>query len=214
MARDGGALAAPPSLGDRLLEAGVITRTQLDAALDHQAGGPGRGQRLGPILVQLGVLTDHALIEILSVHLGIPVAPFSLAEAEPRALSSVPAALARRHRALPCRVVEGTLALVVADAPAPGVLREIEAASGYPAVPYLASEDELAAALETHYGAESRVIARLRDLVGGLQRLGEHRERLAGRLPAEDEAGLVAELEALRRDLAAVAGACEEISAV
>jgi methyl-accepting chemotaxis protein len=54
-----------------LLEAGLITRTQLDLALDRQQGdGQGR-PRLGRVLVDLGLLAEEELTKILGVHLAI-----------------------------------------------------------------------------------------------------------------------------------------------
>ena len=64
-------LREPIRLGDRLLDAGLITRTQLDLALDHQRAD-GHGQpRLGRALVDLGFLSEDELAKILGVHLAI-----------------------------------------------------------------------------------------------------------------------------------------------
>ena len=60
-------LRGPKRLGDRLLEAGLITRTQLDAALDQQAGGRDPHCHLGRVLVDLGFLTDRDLLQMLGV---------------------------------------------------------------------------------------------------------------------------------------------------
>src|ERR1700674_5601057 len=100
-------LCGPKRLGDRLLEGGLITRTQLYVALDRQQAGIAPRHRLGRTLVELGFLTDRDLIQMLSVHFAIAVAPFSIADAEARAITLVPAKVACRHRALPCRVVGG-----------------------------------------------------------------------------------------------------------
>src|SRR5438105_15895971 len=105
----------PKRLADSLLEAGLITRTQLDVALDRQQAGIAPRHRLGRTLVELGSLTDRDLIQMLSVHFAMPVAPFSIADAEARALALVPAPLACRHRALPCRIVGGSLLVAVPD---------------------------------------------------------------------------------------------------
>jgi hypothetical protein len=64
-------LRDPIRLGDRLLEAGLITRTQLDLALDHQQGGGQGRPRLGRVLVELGFLAEDELTKILGVHLDI-----------------------------------------------------------------------------------------------------------------------------------------------
>ena len=218
MLRDYVSLTGPKSLGDRLLEAGLITRTQLDIALDRQAAA-GFRQRLGRILVDLGFVTEGALTEMLSIHLGIPVASFSVDDAERSALALVPASLARRHRMLPCRVLDECLMVAIADEVPAEVVARVEALSGRRVVPYLASEVEIDAALQKRYGPESIVVARLRELVEGLDRLAVHRERLARVLDAADgetgtpgEAAVRADLEPLRRDIAAVSRACEEAS--
>jgi hypothetical protein len=64
-------LRDPIRLGDRLLEAGLITRTQLDLALDHQQGGGQGRPRLGRVLVELGFLAEDELTRILGADRGI-----------------------------------------------------------------------------------------------------------------------------------------------
>jgi hypothetical protein len=147
-------LWGPKLFGDRLLEAGLITRTELDLALDHQRTGIDR-QRLGRTLVELGILSDRDLIQMLGVHLAMPIAPFSIAEAEERAVRSVPAEVARRHRALPCRVFGGSLLVAVPDKVPSVVVEELEAVSGCPVLVYLSSEAEIDAALAKYYAHTS-----------------------------------------------------------
>jgi len=56
-------------LGDTLLNAGLVTRQQLDEALAVQNTS---GQKLGQALVSLGYLTDAALLQTLCADAGIP----------------------------------------------------------------------------------------------------------------------------------------------
>jgi hypothetical protein len=214
-------LNAPNRLGDRLLEAGLITRTQLDVALDYQQGRIDGRQRLGRTLVELGFLTDHDLIQMLSVYFGLPVAPFTIADAEERAIMSVPARLARRHRALPCRVVAGSLLVVVAEAPPPAVVEELQTVSGLPVFLYLGSEVEIDAALPKHYGRPSILPSQLRDLACHLHQLADSHERLALVLAAadqdprtapEDEAHLRAEIEQMRGNIETLLSALADVS--
>jgi type II secretion system (T2SS) protein E len=217
-------LRGPKRLGDRLLEAGLITRTQLDVALDRQQTALGPRHRLGRTLVELGFLTDPDLIQMLSVHFAIPVAPFSIADAEARAITLVPAKVACRHRAVPCRVVGGSLLLAVADAPPPAAVQEIETVSGIPVLLYLASEADIATALPKHYGDVGRpssLVARLHALARRFQRLADAHERLARSLTApehetstlvDDDARLRAELEQMRGDLEAALHSLADIA--
>ena len=185
-------LSGPKRLGDRLLEAGLITRTQLDGALDQQQAGVVPRQRLGRTLVGLGFLTDRDLTQMLSVHFAIPVAPFSIAEADERAIALVPARVARRRRALPCRIVGGSLLIAVADAAPPAMIDELQTVSGLPVLLYLASDVDLEAALPKHYGdADATLPSRLRELASTLEnlvdddpRLGAELEHLCGKIDA------------------------------
>jgi hypothetical protein len=217
-------LCGPKRLGDRLLEAGLITRTQLDVALDRQQTAIGPRHRLGRTLVELGFLTDRDLIQMLSVHFEIPVAPFSIADAEARAITLVPAKVACRHRAVPCRVVGGSLLIAVADAPPPAMVQEIETVSGVPVLLYLASEEDIATALPKHYGDVGRppsLAARLHELASRFQQLADAHEHLARSLAApeqevsarvEDDARLRGELERMREDIEAVLHSLVDIS--
>ena len=152
-------LRGPKRLGDRLLEAGLITRTQLDAALDQQAGGRDPHCHLGRVLVDLGFLTDRDLLQMLGVHLAIPVAASSITAPEEQAIHAIPAAMARRHRAVPYRVASGSLLVAVADRLPAEALHEIEAVAGRPVVVQLAPEAEIEAALGAHYAGVADVPA-------------------------------------------------------
>jgi len=217
-------LCGPKRLGDRLLEAGLITRTQLDVALDRQQAGIAPRHRLGRTLVELGSLTDRDLIQMLSVHFAMPVAPFSIADAEARAIALVPAPLACRHRALPCRIVGGSLLLAVPDAAPLAMIQELETVRGVPVLVYLTSEADIATALPQHYGDVGRpsiLAARLHELARRLQQLADAHERLALSLAApeqeaptlvEDDARVRAELAQMREDLEAALHSLADIS--
>ena len=186
-------LSGPKSLGDRLLVSGLITRTQLDAALEHQAAADHR-RRIGRMLVELGFLNDRDLSHALSVHLAIPVLPFSIADARADALASIPAALAHRHRALPCRIVGGSLLVAAGEAPAASAREELGNVSGRPVLFYLASEAEIEAALLKHYGAPPVDPDRLQRLAARVQQIADHPDDGCVRA----ELGLVrAEIDAL-----------------
>ena len=56
------------ALGGLLVDRGLITPAQLDAAVNEQKK---TGRRLGRVLVERGVLTPEALLEVLSAQLGV-----------------------------------------------------------------------------------------------------------------------------------------------
>ena len=58
-------------IGELLVDAGLISREQLDNALDAQKIDSVKKQ-IGDILVELGYITENQLHEVLEFQLGIP----------------------------------------------------------------------------------------------------------------------------------------------
>lgn len=141
-------------LGDRLMEAGLITRTELEFALERQGRGP-RRPRVGRILVDLGFISDRELTKMLSSQFAMPVAPFDLREAEPPAVRTVPGDFARLHRLLPYRFFSGSLLVAATEPVDPAVINKMRRFTRNPVLIYLASDLEVEAALERHYSAEA-----------------------------------------------------------
>ena len=80
-------------LGDLLVEAGLITESQLAEALREKAPG----QKLGDALLQRGYITEQQLIEALEFQLGIPHVSLYRYPIDPKATNLVPKEFARRH---------------------------------------------------------------------------------------------------------------------
>jgi hypothetical protein len=141
----------PVRLGDRLIEAGLITRSELDSTLDWLRENGLSKRRLGRTLVELGFLSDRELTKILGVHFGMPVAPFPVFDAEQAALKAVPAEFARKHRVVPCRLFSGSL-FVAAPGPLQSeVVNELGRLTKHSVLVYLASEREVEAGLAKFY---------------------------------------------------------------
>ena len=61
-------LEAPKRIGERLVEKGLITQAQLEAALLHQRSSR---EFLGAVLVQLGLISEEALLKELAAQYGL-----------------------------------------------------------------------------------------------------------------------------------------------
>ena len=62
-----------PLLGELLLQQGALTREGLQSALTRQRE---TGERLGRILLDMGLVTEDAYLEAMNRHLGIPYLRF------------------------------------------------------------------------------------------------------------------------------------------
>jgi len=99
-------------LGELLLENGLLTAEQLEAALAEQK----RQRRpLGQILLAQGLVDEKALAGVLSLHFNVPQVDFSRTRIENDALALVSESYAREHTILPLRVDKDELELATVD---------------------------------------------------------------------------------------------------
>ena len=114
------AFAAPPvdttptkgRLGHVLVSRGVVTESQVAAALKAQTGS---GKRLGEVLVDIGALDERGLADALADFFGMPVTDLRKDTPEPSALALVPADVARDNLAIPLHLDDDGLHVAVAQ---------------------------------------------------------------------------------------------------
>jgi type IV pilus assembly protein PilB len=102
-------MKSQPKLGDILVQAGVISESQLVEALKRQKL---TGKRLGEILISDGIITEIKLAESLSTQLKLPMFTLTRYRPMPEAIKSVPRHVSERLQLIPLSIVEGDLLLV------------------------------------------------------------------------------------------------------
>lgn len=139
-------------LGDLLLEAGMITREQLDQALQEQKRS---GERLGKVLLRLGFVTEANMLEVLEFQLGIPKVVLADYHLDPEVVRLVPEGLARRYQAIPIRLDGNRLLVALADPLNLLALDDLRLVTGKEIMPAIAAEGEIAAALSNFWQKEN-----------------------------------------------------------
>ena len=143
---------AKKRLGELLLERGVITLEQLNDALAAQRLW---GQRLGAVLVAKGIVAEGTLTRSLAESLRIPMVDLSKVTPEPKALLTLPAALAEEHEVFPVAVKDHrgrkTLLLAMADPLNMNVIDEVAFRSSLHVRPAIAQLSSLRAAIRKFY---------------------------------------------------------------
>src|SRR5688500_12227041 len=86
-------------IGDILIRAKLVTREQVDTALDRQRAQG--GGLLGEHLIALGFIDENQLAEQLARQFGIPIVDPSSADISPEVLELVPPAIIRKNQILP-----------------------------------------------------------------------------------------------------------------
>lgn len=99
-------------LGDILIQAGLLTQSQLQQALETQKS---TGLRLGEILVSLGLLTETDVARAVAMQLSIPFLPDHELQVDMTIARLIPPPVARRAKALPLKVEGGRLLLAMVD---------------------------------------------------------------------------------------------------
>ncbi|MEO3715381.1 GspE/PulE family protein [Roseateles flavus] len=110
----GGPVARAARLGEALIEAGLLSRPQLQRALGRQLGAVPHVP-LGEQLVKDGVLTPAQLRQMLAAWQGVPTVDLGCVRPEPDALAQIPRMIALRESVCPLMVRADVLVVAVAD---------------------------------------------------------------------------------------------------
>ena len=134
-------MAAPVAsierLGDLLVREKLITREQLDKALQEQKQS---GTRVGYNLVKLGFIPETELTKILAQQYKMPAVDLSRFEVDPHIAKLVPADLAMKHLVLPLKRDGRTLTVAMADPTNLGVLEDLKFITRYDIFPVIGGE--------------------------------------------------------------------------
>jgi type II secretory ATPase GspE/PulE/Tfp pilus assembly ATPase PilB-like protein len=155
-------------LGERLVEAGLISADQLKIALIEQQR---QGKLLGEVLVSLGFVTENTFKDALSERLGTGGVQLQGLVADRAALGMIPKDLARRHQIFPVSFDAQHLQLQVATAD-PNDVVAIDQLNRHLAgratpVLQLASAGEIQRAIELYYGFELSIDGILHEIETG-----------------------------------------------
>lgn len=139
-------------LGDILVEANKIREDQLKYALKLQNK---KGDRLGKILVDEGIISEKEILEVLEFQLGIPHVDLKQFYIEPKVLKTVPESLARKHNIIPINLHNNILTVAMNDPLNIFIIDEIKLVSGKEIQPAIALEEDIRTTIEYYYGKQT-----------------------------------------------------------
>jgi type IV pilus assembly protein PilB len=151
--------ARPVRLGEVLLDAGLVTGSQLAAALAAQSE---TGRRLGDQLVASGVLDERDLARALARQFGLEVVDLRKEVPEEDAVNALDEATAREMLVVPLRRNEFGFDVAVADPSVPGISDTLLQALRRPAKLHVAALSDLRRAIDGAYKATARVSEHVR----------------------------------------------------
>ncbi len=162
------ATAGGERIGDLLLKEGLISREQLQKALDEQRQS---GTRVGYNLVKLGFIQENELTRCLARQFKMPAVDLSKFEVDPKIVKLVPADLATKNLVLPLKRDGRTLTVAMADPTNLGVIEDLKFITRYDIFPVIAGEFTLRNVIEKLYESSdvqmSALLSEIEELEGG-----------------------------------------------
>src|SRR6476620_1149387 len=160
-------VASSERLGDLLVHEGLITREQLEKALQEQRQS---GTRVGYNLVKLGFIQEIELTKMLAKQHKMPAVDLSRFEVDPKIAKMVPDGMAQKHLVIPLKRDGRTLTVAIPDPTNLGVLEDLKFITRYDIFPVLAGEYTLRALVDKVYGtADDAQMASLMDTINELE---------------------------------------------
>ncbi len=142
-------------LGELLIQRGKIEPDELDRALELQQE---RGDKLGKILVDMGLIAQRDLLAALSDQLGIPLVTVDGPPPVAPEIEGLSHRFLRQCRVFPIALAESVLTLAMADPLDFETIAAVKSFSGLEVQPVLATEQEVLDAIEKHYGEADRPV--------------------------------------------------------
>jgi len=139
-------------LGDLLVKEKVVTPEQLEQALKVQKESGGK-DRLGSVLVRLGILSDEDVTNFLSRQYGVPAINLQFFEIDANVVKLIPHETARRYQILPLSRVGASLTIAMVDPTNVFAMDDIKFMTGFNIEPVVASEAAILEAIERMYSA-------------------------------------------------------------
>jgi twitching motility protein PilT len=140
-------------LANVLIDEGLLSLDELRRALDERSTTGGSPFE---ILVDRGVLSHRDIVRAHAAVAGLQFVDLSLERPERAAIETVAPPIARRHGALPVRLLDdGALVVAMADPRDHASIDEIVFASGRQVVPAAAYRPDLLAAIDRAYADEA-----------------------------------------------------------
>jgi type IV pilus assembly protein PilB len=153
------AVSAPADrIGDQLVHEQLITREQLQRALDDARAN---GSRIGFSLVKLGFLEESDLVRALARQHRVPAVDLERVRLDPRILKLIPSEFAVKHQVLPLRRVARTLTVAMSNPTDLGVIDDLKFLTRLDIEPVIAGDFTLKRIVEREYDSGDEKINEL-----------------------------------------------------
>ncbi len=143
-------------LGDFLLSDKLITKEQLDQALETQKREPGK---IGSILIRLGFVSEEDIAQVLSKQFGYPSINLSKFEIDEKVVELIKPEIARKHIVMPVHRIGSILTIAMGDPSNLFVLEELRFSTNLRIQAVISPESSILETIEKYYGSSTGIEA-------------------------------------------------------
>jgi type IV pilus assembly protein PilB len=136
------------TIGQLLLEKGVIKQTQLDEGLKIQKE---KGGLLGQILAGLGYVTEEQIAQAITVQYGFPYLPLSNYEMDEAAIKMLTENIVRQYCLIPIDKIGSTVTVAMADPLNTQAIEDIELVTGCSIQVFVSTATDIKQAIDKFY---------------------------------------------------------------
>ncbi|MEO2074630.1 MAG: ATPase, T2SS/T4P/T4SS family [Bacillus sp. (in: firmicutes)] len=147
-------------LGDLLIEEGIITPEQLQAAINEK----GSNQKLGEVLLQKGYITDQQLAEVLEVQLGIPHVNLFHYPFDTSLFSLISKETARRNLIVPLKKEGNKIYVAMVNPMDFIIIDDLRLSTGFQIEAAIATKDDIIRTINKYYDDDEGLEELLDDL--------------------------------------------------
>jgi type IV pilus assembly protein PilB len=135
-------------IGECLRQAGIITEENLQAALvEHRRSG----DRLGAVLIRMGLATERQIAEALAYQLGFDYVDLAARPPDPAAVILIPKDVALKRNCIAVAVHKNTLTVAMSDPLLFTLVQDLEFQTGYRIKQVVATRAEIIEAIQAWY---------------------------------------------------------------
>jgi type IV pilus assembly protein PilB len=143
--------ASTKHLGELLIERGIITRQQVEKALEHQRSHP--GVLFGEMLITLGYATEENIAQALTCQYGFPYLPLVNYEIDKEVIRSVPANLCEQFCLIPIDKIGKSLTISIANPLNVKAVQDVELITGCTVQAFVSTTTDIRNAIKKYYGS-------------------------------------------------------------
>lgn len=140
-------------IGQILLNRNIISKQQLDEALNIQKG---TGEKLGEILIKKGYISDETLMELVSFQRGFEVIDLNKIQdkIDPSVANILSKGFTFKRKVFPFKLVDGTLHVAMIDPRDINAIDEVRLLTGYNVKPYISTKKNIESTIRLYTSDE------------------------------------------------------------